>query len=85
MTPVADTAPDDLSQLRAALADQFLPAVPEGLSKSLESYDAILVLGASAFTFHVSGDAAVLASGVPIYRVAADPASAAAARRVRCR
>lgn len=58
----------------------FLPAVPGGLSKSLEGHDAILVLGAPAFTFHVPGDAAVLASGVPIYHVTADPASAAAAR-----
>ena len=58
----------------------FLSAVPKDLSKSLEGHDAILVLGAPAFTFHVPGDAAVLASGVPIYHVTADPASAAAAR-----
>lgn len=58
----------------------FLSAVPEDLSKSLEGHDAILVLGAPAFTFHVPGNATVLASGVPIYHVTADPASAAVAR-----
>jgi benzoylformate decarboxylase len=57
----------------------FLPAAPEAMAGILVSYDLIVVLGAPAFTLHVSGDLRSLHALRPIYQITDDPELAAAA------
>ncbi|EFA4518285.1 benzoylformate decarboxylase [Escherichia coli] len=59
----------------------FLPAIPEKLSEMLERHDAVIVVGAPVFTFHVGGTAAVLTStDTRIMQITSDPDSASRAR-----
>jgi benzoylformate decarboxylase len=55
----------------------FLPAIPEHLSDELNSFDLILVIGASVFSFHVPGKAAIFESGPRIFQITDNPLSAA--------
>jgi benzoylformate decarboxylase len=57
----------------------FLPAAPAPLSAMLADHDLIVVLGAPIFTFHVDGDGPLFGSGVPIFQLTENPASAARA------
>jgi benzoylformate decarboxylase len=57
----------------------FLPAAPEPLFNILADYDLVLVLGASAFTFHVSGDLQRASSAAPVYQITDDAEAAATA------
>lgn len=54
-----------------------LPAVPEPLFKILSSYDAVLVVGAPAFTFHIPGDMAGSAYLDGMMHITDDPDTAA--------
>lgn len=63
-----------------ALFAGFLPAAPEALAGSLAGFDAIAVLGAPVFTFHVEGHCRLFdEDGPSIHQITQDPAAAAAA------
>lgn len=55
----------------------FLSALPEQLSKTLSSYDVILVIGAPVFTLHIAGEVAIFNSEVKIYQITDDSKYAA--------
>jgi benzoylformate decarboxylase len=55
----------------------FLPAEPAAVAARLAPYDAILVLGAPVFTFHVAGVCDILGGGVPIFHITDNPEEAA--------
>ena len=62
---------------RHPLFQGFLPAAPRPVSTTLEAYDAIVVLGAPVFTFHVGGECDLFRRDVPLFQITDDPASAA--------
>jgi len=57
----------------------FLPAAPDPLYKILAPHDVVLVLGAPAFTFHVSGNLSLAQSGPAVYQITDDAEAAATA------
>jgi benzoylformate decarboxylase len=57
----------------------FLPASPDPLYGVLGGYDLVLVLGAPAFTFHVTGNWECAQSSPVIYQITDDPEAAATA------
>jgi benzoylformate decarboxylase len=57
----------------------FLPASPDPLYRILGGYDLVLVLGAPAFTFHVTGSWESAQSSPAIYQITDDPEAAATA------
>jgi benzoylformate decarboxylase len=62
---------------RHALFQGFLPAAPRAVNEALKGYDAIVVLGAPVFTFHVGGDCNLLNGETPFFQITDDPSSAA--------
>jgi benzoylformate decarboxylase len=57
----------------------FLAAAPQAVSEALAPFDCVLVVGAPVFTFHVAGRASIFRSGVPIFHLSSDEATAASA------
>jgi len=57
----------------------FMAAAPAGVARVLAPYDAVLVLGAPAFTFHVPGECGFFAAGVPLVQITPDGEAIAAA------
>jgi benzoylformate decarboxylase len=57
----------------------ILPAAPEAIARILGAHDLVLVLGAPAFMFHVSGDLQRIRAIGPVYQVTDEPELAATA------
>jgi benzoylformate decarboxylase len=57
----------------------FLPAAPRAVGIALEGYDAVVVLGAPVFTFHVAGQCDLFVRDVPLFQITDDPGAAARA------
>ena len=50
-----------------------------GVRRAVAPYDAIVVIGAPVFTFHVEGTCNLFTIGVPLYQITSDPEAAASA------
>jgi benzoylformate decarboxylase len=57
----------------------FLPAAPSEVSAKLIKHDAILVVGAPVFTYHIPGESQLMASDVKIIHLTTDAEAAASA------
>lgn len=57
----------------------FLPAAPEPIAAMLAQHDLVVVLGAPAFTLHVSGDLRRVGCAAPVCQITDDPEAAATA------
>lgn len=57
----------------------FMTAAPGDVSNTLIDYDAILVVGAPVFTYHVAGDSLLTRSNIPLFHLTTDSEAAASA------